>query len=352
MISVSESDEVKFYLNASKASVGEAISALNSANLIFLTSGNAAGSLRCTDAAKRLASCKVRLNDAASSFEETTQTLKQVDRSYDPFYVRAAIWGRDAIKGSLDGMFSSVVGHSAASVSLNAWRSALYRKKAAQLHGFAFEVMYADKLNMGLNHKLFTKAVVDGSNKTGSDVLLKKGEKVLEVFELKATKLKEYAKKAIDKLNGAYKGKTLVFTDEMAKETGQKAGGISYGETREVANAALSNSKEVLKKSAVVKSAAASGAVSAVLSGGIEAVANLGLLLNQEITGKEYLNTVGKETLIGGMTGAITGAALTGLTVAGVALTGGTAMAFGIGIGCATNWGLHWVFSIVEPNKG
>lgn len=138
----------------------------------------------------------------------------------------------------------------------------------------------------------------------------------------------------------------------MAKETGQKAGGISYGETREVANAALSNSKEVLKKSAVVKSAAASGAVSAVLSGGIEAVANLGLLLNQEITGKEYLNTVGKETLIGGMTGAITGAALTGLTVAGVALTGGTAMAFGIGIGCATNWGLHRLFSIVEPNKG
>ena len=76
MISVSESDEVKFYLNASKASVGEAISALNSANLIFLTSGNAAGSLRCTDAAKRLASCKVRLNDAASMRSREAWTVR------------------------------------------------------------------------------------------------------------------------------------------------------------------------------------------------------------------------------------------------------------------------------------
>lgn len=350
MISVSESDDVRFYLNASKASVGEAISALNSANLIFLTSGNAADSLRCTDAAKQLTSCKIRLNDATSSFEETTQTLKRVDKSYDPFYVGAVVLGRNAIKGSLDGMFSSIVGHSAASVPLNALKTALYRKKASQLHGFAFEVMYADKLNMGLNHKLFTKAVVDGSNTTGSDVVLKKGAEILEVFELKSTKLKQYAKKAIDKLKGAYKGKTLVFTDEMAKETGQKAGGISYGETRGVANAALSNSKEALKKSAVVKSVAASGAVSAVLSGGIEAVANLGPLLNQEITGKEYWNIVGKETLIGGMTGAITGAALTG-TAIGVTLTGGTAMAIGIGVGCVANWGLHGLFSIVESNK-
>lgn len=343
-IEMSGSDYVNTYLKNSSTCVKNAITALNSAKTTFTLAGDTTSAYKCSTMVNKLTAQKTKLNNAASDFEATKATLEYVDRHNTTTYDSSTGDIKNAGAGVAIGTLSSVVGHAAASGSLNALKTAIYRKGASQLHGFAFEVMFADKLNSGLGHRLFTKAIVDGSNKTGSDVVVKRFGKIIERYELKATGTKSYAKKALSKANSAYKDSIIVFTDEMAKEVGGKSGGYTLSATKSTATAAKTYSKATLALKSIGKSAASSGVVGAVVDGGLEAVTKFSAWKSGKITGKQYLGGIAKEAAIGGATGAITGAVLATAAVAGITLTGGTALIAGAVIGGVANWGLHKLF--------
>lgn len=343
-IEMSGSDYVNTYLKNSSAYVKNAITALNSAKTTFNLAGDTTSAYKCSTVINKLNTQKTKLNNVASDFEATKATLEYVDRHNTTTYDSSTGDIKNAGAGVAIGTLSSVFGHAAASGSLNALKTAIYRKGASQLHGFAFEVMFADKLNSGLGHKLFTKAIVDGSNKTGSDVIVTRFGKIIEKYELKATGTKSYAKKALSKANSAYKDSTIVFTDEMAKEVGGKSGGYTLSATKSTATAAKTYSKATLALKSIGKSAASSGVVGAVVDGGLEAVTKFSSWKSGKITSKQYFGGIAKEAAIGGAAGAITGAVLATAAVAGITLTGGTALIAGAVIGGVANWGLHKLF--------
>lgn len=343
-IEMSGSDYVNAYIKNSSMCVKNAITALNSVKTTFTLAGDTTSAYKCSTLVNKLTTQKTKLNNVSSDFEVTKATFDYVDRHNTTTYNSSTGEIKNAGAGVAIGTLSSVFGHAAASNSLNALKTALYRKGASQLHGFAFEVMFADKLNNGLAHKLFTKAIVDGSNKPGSDVIVKRFGKIIKTYELKATGTKAYARKAISKTNSVYKGSILVFTDEMAKEVGGKSGGYTLSATKSTATAAKTYSKATLALKSIGKSAASSGVVGAVVDGGLEAVTKFSAWKSGKITGKQYLGGVAKEAAIGGAAGAITGAVLATAAVAGITLTGGTALIVGAVIGGVANWGLHKLF--------
>lgn len=343
-IEMSGSDYVNAYIKNSSTCVKNAITALNSAKATFMLAGDTTSTYKCSTFVNKLITQKTKLNNVASDFEATKATLDYVDRHNTTTYDSSTGEFKNAGAGVALGILSSVFGHAAASNSLNALKTALYRKGASQLHGFAFEVMFADKLNNGLAHKLFTKAIVDGSNKTGSDVIVKRFGKIIETYELKATGTKAYAMKALSKANSIYKGSILIFTDEMAKEVGGRSGGYTLSATKSTATAAKTYSKATLALKSIGKSAVSSGVAGAVVDGGLEAVTKFSAWKSGKITGKQYLGGVAKGAAIGGTAGAITGVVLATVAAAGVTLTGGTALIAGAVIGGVANWGLHKFF--------
>lgn len=343
-IEIKNSDYVSSYITNSNANIQAAIQAINSAKVTFMVAGDNTSAYTCSAIINNLSNHKSNLSSVSGEFEKTKATLLNVDKNNTSTYDHDSGEIKNVGVGMGLGALSSVAGHAASSTSINALKTALYRKGASQLHGFAFEVMFADKLNNGLGHKLFTKAIVDGSNKTGSDVIVTRFGKVLEQYELKATGSKAYAKKALSKANSAYKDSTIIFTDEMASEIGGNAGGYTLAATKSTASAAKSSSKAALALKSIGKSAAASGVVGAVVDGGMEAVTKFADWKSGKISGKQYLTGIGKEAAIGGTAGVITGTVLATAAVAGVTLTGGTALIAGAVIGGIANWGLHKLF--------
>ena len=343
-IELSDSDYVNTYIKNSSAYIKNAITALNSAKATFTLAGDTASANKCITLVNKLITHKTKLNNVCNDFLATKTTLDYVDRHNTTTYDTSTGEIKNAGAGMAIGTISSVLGHAAASNSLNAFKTALYRKGASQLHGFAFEVMFANKLNNGLGHKLFTKAIVDGSNKPGSDVVVKRFGQIIERYELKATGTKEYAKKALSKANSVYKDSTLVFTDEMAKEVGGISGGYTLSATKSTATVAKTYSKANLALKSIGKSAASSGVVGAVVDGGLEAVTKFSAWKCGKIAGKQYFGGIAKEAAIGGAAGVVTGAVLTTAAVAGITLTGGTALIAGAVIGGVVNWGLHKLF--------
>ena len=348
-IEVGNLDYVGAYIADSNANIQVAIQAINSAKTMFMLADDKASAHKCSEIVSGLKIHQSTLNNVSREFEKTKNTLLSIDKeriapNIDKNNTTAN--NSDSVRniglGVGVGALASLVGNAAASSSLNALKTAIYRKSASQLHGFAFEVMFANKLNNGLGHRLFTKAIVDGSNTPGSDVIVTRFGKVLERYELKATSSKAYAKKALS--NSAYKDSTLIFTSEMAEEVGGKSGKYTLAATKKTASVAKSSSKAALAVKSIAKSAAASGVVGAVVDGGIEAVSKFSDWKSGEISSKEYLSGIGKEVAIGGVAGAITGAVLTGAAVAGVTLTGGLALVAGATIGGLVSWGLHKLF--------
>lgn len=343
-IEVSDSDYVSSYILRSESCVKQAIAALNVAKITFMVARDFTSANMCSTIVDKLATQRTKLSNVSDEFINTKSMLNSVDRNNLTVYDDASGSIRNVGTGVGIGALSSVAGHAASSFTTNALKTALYRKGASQLHGFAFEVMFADKLNNGLGHRLFTKAIVDGSNKPGSDVIVTRFGKVIQRYELKATGSKYYAQKALSKTNSVYADSMLVFTDEMAGEVGGNAGGFTLATTKKTASVAKTASKTTLALKSIGRSAAASGIVGAVIDGGVEAVTKFSSWKNGEITGKQYLSGIGKEVAIGGAAGIVTGAILAGTAVAGITLTGGTALVAGAIIGGAANWGLHKLF--------
>lgn len=343
-IEVSDSDYVSVYIKNSSTCVENAITALNLVKSTFASVGDTTSAYKCSVLVDKLIKQETEINSVAGDFTATKEILKYVDYHNIPAYSQSTNAIENVESGVGIGALASVLGHATASNSLNALKTAIYRKGASQLHGFAFEVMFADKLNNGLGHRLFTKAIVDGSNKTGSDVIVKRFGKVIERYELKATGTKSYARKALSKANSAYKDSIIVFTDEMAKEVGGKSGGYKLSATKATATAAKTTSKATLALKAIGKSAASAGVVGAVVDGGLEAITKFSDWNSGKITPEQYFASIGKEAAIGGAAGVITGAVLTTAAVLGVTLTGGTALIAGAVIGGVANWGLHKLF--------
>lgn len=343
-IEVSDSDYVSSYILNSKSCVNSAIAALTIAKTTFILAGDSASANVYSTIVEKLSTQKTKLSNVSDEFINTKSMLNSADRNNITTYDDASGSIKNVGTGVGIGVLSSVAGHTASSFTTNALKTALYRKGASKLHGFAFEVMFADKLNNGLGHRLFTKAIVDGSNKPGSDVIVTRFGKVIGQYELKATGSKYYAQKALSKADSVYANSTIVFTDEMASEVGGNAGGYTLAATKNTATVAKTVSKTTLALKSIGRSAAASGIVGAVVDGGVEAVTKFSSWKNGEITGKQYLSGIGKETAIGGAAGVITGAALAGAAVAGITLTGGTALVVGAIIGGVANWGLHKLF--------
>lgn len=347
-IGVSDSDYVSFYITNSGTCVENAVSALRSAESAFTLGMDSASAYKCATIINSLSNQARTLHSISSEFENTKEKLNSVDRSSSNTFNKTFDSLGNFGSGSVFGSASAIVGHSASSFSLNALNTFKYRGNASQLHGFAHEVMFADKYNYSLGRELFTKATYKGlKNESGKDVVIKKfGNIVGKPNELKTTKSVSYAKDAIknNAPGGKYAGSKLLFDKEMAEQVNGNTTGISYSSAKSVANAAKTTSPATLALKTIGKSAASAGVVGAVIDGGIEAVTKFSDWKSGKITGKQYFSGIAKEAAIGGAAGAITGAALATAAVLGVTLTGGTALLAGAVIGGIANWGLHKLF--------
>ena len=349
-IEINDTGYIASCLSMAESSLQDAAGALNHIKSSAVFGKDVYLEESCQRTMNMLLQQKSRVAEVSAQFHSTCNTLKKVDQQNAAAYGKSQAVGNAVLNGAVVGAAASVVGHKAAAYTLNALRTALYRKGASQLHGFAFEVMFADRLNNGLQHQLFTRAVVDGTNETGKDIVLKRFGKEISKYELKATSSLQYAKKAIGKKVKEYGDSILVFTREMAEKCGVKDGGYTIAETKSVASTAKTASKGTLALQSIGKAAASSGVVGAVIDGGFEAVTGFSSWRKGEISSRQYLESIGKEALIGGVAGAVTGGILTGLATLGtvvaapgLALTGGTALIAGAAIGGVVSWGLHQV---------
>ena len=202
--------------------------------------------------------------------------------------------------------------------------------KNPQLKGVVHEVLYRDSLTLTPgNLASGTKGVLSRSaTAVRDDVLLKQGSKVVGRAQLKDT-VSGVSKTVKQAASGKYAGTKLMGTKETvaayekAVENLAKNGtkvtqkmtstGISSADTSRIAAQTIGGSVSTVSLAQVALS---SGAAGAVVSGGIEVVSSGIKLANGEIDGEEFVGSVAKETVGGGL------AAAGGSAVATVATAG------------------------------
>lgn len=336
-IEMPEYDGLSVHIANSCCHLQNAVTVLFRIRADLALSGDRNRESECNTLIRNIEDQQAVLAGVSREFSATRAKLTAVDKGlrphYDPENNRLT---QTVTSGAGIGALSSVVGHAVSSVPVNAALTIKYRHNARQLHGFMLEVMLTDKLNYGLQHKLFTKAKFPGTNVTGQDVVVTRFGKQITQFETKAYKDVSRLKRIMRQ--GKYQGSVIATTSEAAAETGAYDCRISRNRLMNVTNYARTHSTAALRFKAIGRSAAAGGAVGGVIDGGIAAVSNFSAWKSKQITSKQYFSSIGKEAAIGAATGALTSAIL---TVAGVTLTGGTALIAGAVIGGTINGLLH-----------
>ncbi len=335
------SDSMSVYLCNAKSYLENAMNTIGKIEQVFSESDKFFLSEQCSSVNNELNTSNTLLSEVVCEFSNTKEIIEATDdynaAQYESAAESSGVDAGTAVKGSVVGVAGAMAGHSAARTTINAFITKGYRGAASQLHGFAFEVMYADKLNYSLQHKLFTKAVVDGSNTPGRDVVLTSFGKAYKQFELKAYKNSSQLKHVLKKNSSQYANSTVVTTKEMAKSAGVKSSGISRAKVMKTTDAAVNSSKAALAVKSIGKSALGGGVAGAVIEGGISAVSGFSQWKSGEITSKEYLSSIGKSVAKGAFTGAVAGAASTavlmGVAAAGITLSGGGALLVGAAAG-------------------
>ena len=214
--------------------------------------------------------------------------------------------------------------------------------KNPQLKGVVHEILYRDSvtLNPGNLANGTVGVLSKSSTAVRDDILLKQGSKVIGRAQLKDTvSVSGVAKTVKQVASGKYTRTNLMGTTETTKlynqavenlvKNGAKAPqkmtstGISSMDTSRIAAQTVGGS---LKAASVAKCALTSGGAGAVLSGGIEAVSSGIKLAQGEIDGEEFVGSVARETVGGGLSAAAGSAAATAATtLAATALAGTTA---------------------------
>lgn len=337
IIGVPESARSIPSLTAAKKQLELAISSLNNQCKLFSDVSDADNNASCKSIKELLQNEYDRLCSVENEILSSQQYLKSVDNGSATPSDRETI-----ITGATAGAGATIAGHFVSTNTISAFITKGYRGGARQIHGFAHEVIFSQTQSWKLSN-LFKTAIVDGSNKTGSDVIVK-GLKT-ETWELKATKSTQYMKNAAK--SSKYAGSKVAGTSEIAAETGCTSSGVKYSTTLKVGAEAQAKSGFSLALKSLGKSAASGGIAGAVIGGGIEAASKYSAWKNGEITGKEYAKGIAKEAAIEGVAGATGAAVATGVALAvggTVALPAVAVVGIGVVVGGAVSWGLHKLF--------
>jgi len=237
-----------------------------------------------------------------------------------------------------------------------------------QLKGVVHELLYRDTVNVNPKNILSgTKCSLSSSaTAVRDDVLTMRGGKVVGRAQLKDT-VSGVSKTVKQASSGKYMRTKLLGTKETVSAYNKAVSGISRGGTKvpqRMSSTGISSSDTSriaaqtiggsIETAQVVRAATTSGAAGAAISGAISAAASGVKLAKGEINGREFVNTVTRDTIGGGISAAAgsataavvaTGAAtvLVGTTapvwVPGALATGGAVAA---GTAVKTGWDKLW----------
>lgn len=242
-----------------------------------------------------------------------------------------------------------------------------------QLKGIVHEVAAKNMYNLSPERLLDGNKAVLSKSTTAvrDDMLIMNGGKVIQRMQLKDTVSSSGIAKTISQVsNKHYSGTNLMGTTETVAKYNQAVGkaaangkqtaqqmhstGISSGDTARIAGKTIGKSANGINASSLGNVAKSSGAVGAIVSGGIEMI-NSGIkLANYEIDGAEFVGNVAKETVGGGLSAAGGSVAAT-TAAAGVATllapttaplwipaAVGIGAAIVVGSGIKALWDLFW----------
>jgi hypothetical protein len=209
-----------------------------------------------------------------------------------------------------------------------------------QLKGVVHEILYRDSLAVDPTN------LVTGAKPTLSqsvtavrdDVLVKQGGDVVFRAQLKDTVSASGVRKTVEQVvSGKYAGTNLMGTEEAAAaysqaverlaQSGTKvtqkmtSTGISSADTSRIAAQTIGGT---LEAASVAKAAFSSGGVGAAFSGGIAAITSGVKLAQGDIDGEEFVGTVAKETIGGGLSAAAGSAAATATAAAAATVLAST----------------------------
>ena len=199
------------------------------------------------------------------------------------------------------------------------------------LKGIVHEVLVKDAINANPANMFAGKvaSLTKSTTAVRDDLVVQQAGKIIGRMQLKDTagSINETVRKVA---SGQYRGTSLVGTNETAKAfnaAAERAGltqrmgssGASSSDTARIASKTIGASAGKLTANQLAKVAGSSGAVGAVISGGIEVLSSGVKLANGEIDGEEFVANVAREGIGGGL-----------------AAAGGTAAATVAGAGAAT----------------
>lgn len=240
-----------------------------------------------------------------------------------------------------------------------------------QLKGVIHEVLVKDAINSNPANLLSGKigALSKSTTAVRDDLLVRQGGKIVERMQLKDT-AKSIAKTIQQASDGKYQGTNLVGTPETVqayKAAVQKASergicvtqkmsssGVSSSDTARIATKTLGNAAGKLTVDSVAKVAGSSGAIGAVVSGGVEIVSSSIKLASGEIDEDTFVENVARETIGGGLAAAGGSAAATAAATGAATLLAATSaplwapLAAGVGaavlVGCGIKslWDSLW----------
>lgn len=235
-----------------------------------------------------------------------------------------------------------------AKIGIEAFRRAGHSKN---LKGVVHEVMAKDCYNANPKRILDgTKAqLTKSTTAVRDDIVIMKDGSVVGRWQLKDT-AKSINQTIRQVKDGHYAGTMLKGTEETAKAYGeavkngaqvtQKMGstGIFSADTARIATKTIGTAAGKLTGQALGRLAASSGAVGAVISGGVEVIGSARKLAKGQISAKEFTVSVARETAGGGLSAA--GGSLAATAVAtGVATVAGASapvwVPAAVGIGAA-----------------
>lgn len=223
--------------------------------------------------------------------------------------------------------------------------------KNKNLHGHINEILTVDKINRKPSNILQGKKAVLTKSKTAvrDDIVVKKGGKVVQRFQLKDTTSAGGLRDTINKVkNQHYKGTNLVGTKETAKKYAEKAAkdssitqkmasnGISSERTKLIAAKTMGKNIDGTGKR-ILGQSAETGISSAKFTVGVEAVkAGIAVKNGQKDIGSAA-GTIANETAISAASAAAGDAAASAVTIATTPILGPVAPAAGViaGVGAS-----------------
>lgn len=207
-----------------------------------------------------------------------------------------------------------------------------------QLKGVVHELLYRDSININpRNIARGTKATLSKSaTAVRDDVLTMRGGSVVGRAQLKDT-VAGIGKTVRQASSGKYAGTRLLGTKETVRAYNKATASLAKngtGVTKKMASTGVSSKDTsriaaqtiggALEGASIAKTALSSGAAGAVISGGYAAVTSGAKLAKGQINGKEFVGTVAKETVGGGLSAAAGSVAATVVGAGAATVVAGT----------------------------